>query len=241
MRAMRTKWLPVITGIFVGILLISNIASVKLVLLGPFTFDGGTLLFPISYIFGDILTEVYGYRASRKVIWTGFSAAALMSLTLWAVGKLPGPEDWTGEMQQSYETIVAPVGRIVTASLIAYLAGEFSNSFVLAKLKIYTRGKFLWIRTISSTLIGEGIDTVIFCLVAFYGVWSTEILITIIISNYIFKCLFEIAATPLTYAIVIGLKKSEGIDIYDRVTNFNPFLVFESETDLNGDVRGAPG
>jgi hypothetical protein len=226
---MRTKWLPVITGIFVGVLLISNIASVKLVLVGPFTFDGGTILFPLSYIFGDILTEVYGYRASRKVIWTGFVCAAIMSIVLWAVGRLAGPSDWTPERQASFETILAPVSRIVIASLIAYFAGEFSNSYIMAKLKIITKGRFLWVRTIGSTLVGEGVDTMIFCMVAFYGIWPNDVIVTVIVSNYVFKTLFEIIATPITYAVVIGLKKAEGMDVYDYKTNFNPFLIAESE------------
>ena len=226
---MRTKWLPVITGLFVAVLLVSNIASVKPVYVGPFTFDGGTILFPLSYIFGDILTEVYGYKASRRVIWTGFICAALMALILWAVGKLPAPAtDWDPEAQAGYERVLMPVGRIVFASLIAFFAGEFSNSYILAKLKIRTKGRFLWIRTIASTLVGQGIDTAIFCLIAFLGYFTTGTLIAVIISNYIFKCGFEILATPVTYAVVIGLKRSEGMDVYDTDTNFNPFKVFDS-------------
>ena len=225
---MKGRWLPVITGLFVGVLLISNIASVKPVIFWKFTFDGGTLLFPLSYIFGDILTEVYGYRASRKVIWTGFACAGLMSVILWWVGRLPSPaEAWGPEAQAGYDRVLMPVGRIVIASLIAYFAGEFSNSFVLAKLKIFTKGRFLWIRTISSTLVGEGIDTLIFVLVAFYGLWPNDIVLTVIVSNYIFKCAFEIFATPITYAVVIALKKSEGMDVYDIGTNFNPFIISE--------------
>jgi queuosine precursor transporter len=236
---MRTRWLPVITGLFVGVLIISNIASVKPVILWHFTFDGGTILFPLSYIFGDILTEVYGYRASRKVIWTGFVAAVLMALTLWAVGKLPSPSaDWDASANAAYQRILAPVGRIVLASLLAYWAGEFSNSYVLAKMKILTKGRYLWTRTIGSTLVGEGIDTAIFCTVAFLGVWSTPTLIAVIVSNYIFKCAFEILATPLTYAVVIGLKKSEKVDYYDRGTNFNPFLVFEKGPPSEGNLPG---
>lgn len=228
-HVMRTSWLPVITGLFVGILIVSNIASVKPVLLGPFTFDGGTILFPLSYIFGDILTEVYGYKASRKVIWTGFVATALMAVVLWMVGRLPAASaDWDAQAQSGYERVLMPVGRIVAASLIAYFAGEFSNSFVLAKLKIITSGKYLWMRTISSTMVGQAIDTSIFCLIAFLGVWSTPTLVAVIISNYIFKCSFEILATPLTYLVVIALKRSEGIDVYDRDTNFNPFRIFET-------------
>lgn len=225
---MNGKWLPVISGLFVGVLLISNIASVKLVNIWSFTFDGGTILFPLSYIFGDILTEVYGYKASRKVIWTGFLSAGLMAISLYFVANMQAPvmDEW-GEFEESaFDRILAPVGRIVIASLIAFLAGEFSNSYILAKLKIKTHGRFLFLRTISSTLVGQGIDTAVFCLLAFYGTMPNEILIAVIVSNYIFKCSFEILATPLTYAVVIGLKKSEGVDVYDVGTDFNPFKVF---------------
>jgi hypothetical protein len=215
--------LPVITGLFVAVLLISNIASSKILLLGPFTFDGGTILFPLSYIFGDILTEVYGYARSRKVIWTGFVAALLMSLTFYLVGKLPAAADWNG--QEAWNTILGATPRIVLASLLAYLAGEFSNSVVLAKMKVATEGRFLWARTIGSTLIGEGVDTSIFCLVAFYGVFPNELLFSIIVSNYIFKCAVEVALTPATYGIVQYLKRSEGEDYYDRETNFNPLRI----------------
>jgi len=228
---MHTRWLPVITGLFVGILLISNIASVKPVYVWRFTFDGGTLLFPLSYIFGDILTEVYGYRASRKVIWTGFICAGLMAFILYLVGKLPAPaSDWEPAAQAGFERVLTPVGRIVIASLIAFFAGEFSNSYVLAKMKIFTKGRFLWTRTISSTLVGEGVDTALFCLIAFLGYFSTPVLIAVIVSNYIFKCSFEIIATPLTYAVVIGLKRAESMDVYDYGTDFNPFRVFEPES-----------
>jgi len=215
--------LPVITGLFVAVLLISNIASSKILLLGPFTFDGGTILFPLSYIFGDILTEVYGYARSRKVIWTGFVAALLMSLTFYLVGKLPAAVDWNG--QEAWNTILGATPRIVLASLLAYLAGEFSNSVVLAKMKVAMEGRFLWARTIGSTLIGEGVDTAIFCLVAFYGVFPNELLFSIILSNYIFKCAVEVALTPATYGIVQYLKRSEGEDFYDRETNFNPLRI----------------
>ena len=230
MRLMRTRWLAVITGLFVGILLISNIASVKPVNLWRFTFDGGTLLFPLSYIFGDVLTEVYGYRASRKVIWTGFVCAGLMALILYIIGRLPAPaSDWDAAAQAGYDRVLMPVGRIVIASLIAFFAGEFSNSYVLAKMKILTKGRWLWTRTISSTLVGEGVDTLLFCLIAFYGYFSNPVLIAVIISNYIFKCSFEVIATPFTYAVVIALKRSEGMDVYDYRTDFNPFRVFETE------------
>jgi uncharacterized integral membrane protein (TIGR00697 family) len=204
-------------------LLISNIASTKILICWKFTFDGGTILFPLSYIFGDVLTEVYGYKRSRRVIWLGFAAAILMSLVFYIVQLLPPAADWPN--QEAYTVILGFVPRIVLASLIAYFAGEFSNSFTLSKLKIFTRGRFLWVRTISSTLIGEGLDTAIFCCIAFYGTLSTPLLISVILSNYIFKCSVEILFTPLTYAIVGFLKKRENEDMYDVGINYNPFRI----------------
>jgi len=240
---MKTRWLPIITGFFVGVLLISNIASVKPVKVWLFTYDAGTLLFPLSYIFGDILTEVYGYRASRKVIWTGFICAAIMAGYLWLVGRLPAPgEDWEPAAQAGYERVLAPVGWIIVGSLTAFFAGEFSNSYILAKLKLITKGRFLWIRTIGSTLVGQGIDTVVFVLIANIGWgWSPGTVVAVILSNYIFKCGIEVLFTPITYAIVIGLKKSEGIDVYDRDTNFNPFMVFEKEHGKISQPDSIPG
>lgn len=217
------KYYDLILGLFVAVLLISNVASSKVLDLGPFTFDGGTILFPISYIFGDILTEVYGYKRSRRVIWTGFLAAFLMSAVFMIVGKLPPAADWPN--QDAYDKILGLTPRIVIASLIAYFAGEFSNSYTMAKMKIATKGKWLWTRTIGSTIIGEGVDTLLFVLIAFYGVFSTELLISILISNYIFKVGFETVCTPLTYMAVGFLKKRESCDIYDNNTNFNPFSI----------------
>ena len=217
------RHLDLITGLFVAVLLISNVASAKILKLGPFTFDGGTILFPLSYIFGDVLTEVYGYARSRKVIWTGFVAAGVMSAVFWIVGMLPSAEGW--ENQAAYQAILGTTPRIVLASLLAYLAGEFSNSFTLAKMKIATAGRFLWMRTIGSTLIGEGVDTAIFCTVAFWGTMPNELLVSIVASNYVFKCAFEVLATPVTYRVVGYLKRSENEDYYDRETNFNPFTV----------------
>lgn len=218
------KYFDIIMALFVAVLLISNLASTKIVTVWLFTFDGGTLLFPLSYIFGDILTEVYGYQRARKVIWTGFGAAILMSLVLWVVQLLPAASDWPH--QAAYESVMGFVPRIVLASLIAYFAGAFSNAFMLSKLKIKTNGKYLWIRTIGSTIIGEGIDTAIFCVVAFYGVFPNEVLVAIIISNYIFKTGIEVVFTPVTYAIVKFLKKKEQIDVYDRGISYNPFKYF---------------
>ena len=221
------RYFDVIMALFVAVLLISNLASTKIVSLWMFTFDGGTILFPLSYIFGDVLTEVYGYQRSRKVIWTGFGAALLMSLVLWVVQEMPPATDWPN--QQAYESLLGFVPRIVLASLVAYFGGAFSNAFLMSKLKIKTKGKFLWVRTIGSTLIGEGIDTAIFCMVAFYGVLPNELLISIIISNYIFKSGVEILFTPITYAIIGFLKKREHVDIYDTGISYNPFRYFVKE------------
>jgi len=217
------KYFDILLGVFVAILLISNIASTKILTLWKFTFDGGTILFPLSYIFGDVLTEVYGYQRSRRVIWTGFFGALLMSLVLYIVQVLPPAADWPN--QEAYESIIGFVPRIVAGSLIAYFAGEFSNSFILSRLKIGTRGKYLWMRTIGSTLVGEGIDTIIFCLVAFYGLLPNSLLIAIIVSNYIFKCGVEILFTPLTYLIVGFLKRKENEDHYDHGISYNPFTL----------------
>ena len=222
------KYLTFITAFFVTVLLVSNVASSKILVLGPFTFDGGTILFPLSYIFGDILTEVYGYARSRRVIWTGFAMILLASAVFMIVGALPPAADWTG--QAAYDQILGLTPRIVAASLTAYFFGEFSNSFILAKMKILTSGKYLWMRTIGSTLVGEGFDTVIFVLVAFWGVLPSELLWTIIVSNYIFKVGVEILFTPVTYAVANFLKKREHEDYYDRKTDFNPFKVEEPKT-----------
>jgi hypothetical protein len=215
------KHLDTITVLFVTVLLISNVASTKIVAFGPFTFDGGTILFPLSYIFGDILTEVYGYARSRKVIWLGFFAALLMSAVFIIVGALPPAADWSG--QAAYEQILGLTPRIVIASLIAYFAGEVANSFTLAKLKIFTQGKRLWTRTIGSTLIGQILDTGLFITIAFANVFPNELLWTLIVSNYVFKCGVEILFTPVTYWITGWLKQQEREDYYDRDTDFNPF------------------
>ena len=221
-------------ALFVAVLLISNIASsAKIIDWGvsvaglPLAFDAGTLLFPISYIFGDILTEVYGYAAGRRVIWAGFAMSALMGFTLWVVARLPGEANWEATAgQAAYDAILGGVsyGGIIVASLAAYFAGEFSNSFVLAKLKIATSGRFLWVRTIGSTLVGEGVDSTVFVLIASaFGVFPWAAAASIIVANYIFKVSIEVLFTPFTYRIVNFLKRSEGVDYYDRDTDFSPF------------------
>jgi queuosine precursor transporter len=232
----RYKYYDLIMALFVTVLLVSNIASsAKIVdwnisLFGiPLAFDAGTLLFPISYIFGDVLTEVYGYRLGRRVIWTGFASSLLMSLTLWLVGKLPGEATWQANVGQTqYDAILGGVssGAIILASLLAYFSGEFSNSFVLAKMKILTRGRFLWTRTIGSTLVGEGVDTVIFVSLATLlkvPGFVPAIWLTLVMTNYLFKCGVEGVMTPVTYQVVNRLKKAEKEDYYDYNTNFNPF------------------
>lgn len=218
---MRSYYLPVIAGLFVGVLCISNVASTKIVQLGPFSFDGGTLLFPLSYIFGDILTEVYGYRESRRVIWTGFAVLGVMALTFIIVGKLPAAEGW--ELQSAYESILLATPRIIVASLLAYFGGEFSNSVVLSRMKLVTKGRHLWMRTIGSTLVGEMVDTVAFVLIAFYGVLPLGLLWAVAVSNYVFKVGVEVLATPFTYAVVGFLKREEGMDVFDWGVNYNPF------------------
>lgn len=215
------KHLTTISVFFVAVLLISNIASTKILDFGWFTFDGGTLLFPLSYIFGDILTEVYGYKKSRSVIWLGFFSALVMSLVFIVVGKLPAAADWGN--QAAYDAILGTTPRIVMASLLAFLSGEFSNSFILAKMKIWTKGKMLWARTIGSTVVGEFVDSTLFILIAFVGILPGSLLLTLIISNYIFKTLVEVLFTPITYAVIAFLKKEESEDYYDTNTNFNPF------------------
>jgi hypothetical protein len=228
------KYYDLIMALFVTVLLVSNIASAaKIIDWGTeifglrLAFDAGTLLFPISYIFGDILTEVYGYKRARRVIWSGFAAAGLMVVTFWLVGLMPGEQEWEGYAGQSaYDAILGGVasGGIVIASLSAYFAGEFSNSFILAKLKVATQGRWLWLRTIGSTLVGEGIDTVIFIVIAtLFGVFPWSIALSLIVANYIFKVAIEVIFTPVTYALVGLLKQTEQEDYYDRNTDFNPF------------------
>lgn len=215
------KYLGTIGVFFVAVLIISNVASSKIVDLWGLTFDGGTLLFPLSYIFGDILTEIYGYKNAKRVIWLGFFCCFMMSFVFIVVGKLPPAPDWTN--QAAYDAILGWTPRIVVASLIAYLSGSFANSLVLAKLKIFTKGKMLWTRTIGSTVVGEFVDSILFIIIAFWGLLPSSLILTLIVSNYVFKTLVEVVFTPITYKVVAFLKKKEGIDTYDTNTNFNPF------------------
>ncbi len=228
------RYFDLIMACFVTILVVSNIASsAKIVDWGisiagiPMAFDAGTLLFPVSYIFGDILTEVYGYRRSRRVIWIGFFLLGISALLFWLVGKLPAEQTWTEYAgQPAYDAILGGMssGGIVLGSLAGYWAGEFSNSITLARLKLLTQGRMLWLRTISSTLIGQLIDTAVFVVIAsLFGVFPWSLLLTLVLTNYIFKCAVEVLMTPATYAIVNRLKKIEQEDFYDAGTDFNPF------------------
>lgn len=216
----KKDFLPVITGLFVGVLILSNILASKMVQIGPFVFDGGTLLFPLSYIFGDVLTEVYGYKNSRKVIWTGLVMLGIMALNVWFIGLLPHEPNWT--FQNDYNNILMMMPRIVLASVIAYFAGEYSNSVVLSKLKVLTSGKHLWLRTIGSTVVGEFLDSALFVAIAFAGVYPTGVLIVMALSNYLFKTVIEVAFTPITYAVVGFVKKRDNCDTYDVGERYNP-------------------
>ena len=230
----RYRYLDLIMAVFITVLVVSNIASsAKIVDWGqrifgvPLAFDAGTLLFPVSYIFGDILTEVYGYKASRRVIWAGFACLALSALVFWTVSRLPGEAQWqvyAGDA--AYLAILGGMssGGIVLASLAGYLSGEFSNSFILARMKVLTRGRWLWMRTIGSTIVGELVDTLVFVVVAsLFRVFPWTLFLTLTLTNYLFKVGVEALMTPLTYLVVRALKKAEGEDYYDRETNFSPF------------------
>lgn len=219
----NSKYFIYIAILFVTVLMISNTVGTKIIQLGPFSLAGAIFIFPLSYIFGDILTEVYGYKASRKIIWSGFASIIFMSLCYWLVKILPPAPFW--QNQEAYNLILGGVPRIVLASIVAYFVGEFSNSFVLSKMKIWTNGKYLWTRTIGSTIVGEGVDSIIFGVIGFMGLIPNQALLVLILSGYVVKVLFEILATPLTYFVVNKLKKAEGIDVYDSGINYNPFQI----------------
>jgi uncharacterized integral membrane protein (TIGR00697 family) len=228
------KHLGTVTAFFVAILVTSNVASsAKIVDLGfsvlgvPMAFDGGTLLFPLSYVFGDILTEVYGFRASRRVIWTGFAALALSAAVFFALRILPADPVWESYAgSAAYDAILGGMssGGIALASLAGYLAGEFSNSVVLSRMKLAFAGRFLWIRTIGSTLVGELLDSLIFIAIAsLAGVFAWELFTSLVLTNYLVKCVLEAVLTPVTYAAVAALKKAEGIDVYDTGVKYMPW------------------
>lgn len=226
---MRTyKYLATITGLFTATLLISNTLDNKIFMFGSLALPSGIILFPLSYLAADILTEVYGYSASRKVIWTGFIALLLMVITYEAARLLPAAPFWPH--QDAYELILGRVPRIVLASITAYFIGEFCNSYVLAKMKVKMQGKVMPLRFITSTIVGQFVDTAVFVLIAFTGLFPTANLVSITLSAWLFKVVWEIIALPITLPIVNYLKRAENEDYYDINTNFNPFMVAERES-----------
>lgn len=229
--ARNYKYFDLIMAAFVAVLLCSDIigvqkvSSIDLPFFGEYIYGAGVLFFPISYLFGDILTEVYGYKRSRRVIWAGFGALVFASIMSFIITSLPDARTMFPEQRSAVNLIFGQTWRIVLASLLAFWAGEFANSFVLAKMKVLTSGRWLWTRTIGSTIAGEAVDSLIFYPLAFVGTWSNEQVISVMIGNYLIKVLWETLATPFTYIIVNFLKRAEHEDYFDRDTNFNPFTL----------------
>ena len=224
MEKKQYRYYEFVMAAFVCVLLCANlIGASKIASVGGFTFGAGVLFFPVSYIFGDVLTEVYGYARARRVVWAGFAAMVFASFMSWCVLALPPADGW--QHQGAFETVFAATPRIVVGSIVAFFCGELCNSFVLAKMKILTKGKFLWMRTIGSTIVGEGVDSLIFYPVAFYGIWSNELLLKVLLSNYCIKVLWEAIITPFTYLAVNALKRAEQEDYFDYNTDFNPFTI----------------
>lgn len=212
----------VVMAAFVAILLLSNvIGAAKIATLGGWEFGAGILFFPLGYVIGDVLTEVYGYARARRCIWVGFSALIFMAFMSWVVVSLPPAPGWAG--QAAYESVFGQVPQIVFASIVAFWAGEFVNSYVLARMKVWTEGKHLWSRTIGSTVVGQGVDSLIFYPLAFWNVWSPEQVILVMITNWGLKVTWEVVLTPVTYLVVNTLKRHEGVDLFDEGTDFTPF------------------
>ena len=223
------RWFDVTMAAFVTILLLSNVlgagkvARVNLPLIGDWPFGAGILFFPLGYLLGDILTEVYGYARARRCVWVGFVALLFMAFMSWVVVSLPPAHDWTG--QAAYEQVFGQVPRIVFASVAAFWAGEFVNSFVMAKMKILTRGRHLWTRTIGSTVCGQAVDSLVFYPLAFLGApnWTPALVLKVLATNWALKVAWEVILTPVTYAVIGFLKRKEGVDVFDEHTNFTPF------------------
>jgi uncharacterized integral membrane protein (TIGR00697 family) len=223
------RWFDLTMAAFVTIILLSNVlgagkvAVIDLPVLGPWPFGAGILFFPLSYVLGDILTEVYGYARARRCIWVGTVALVFMALMSTVVVALPPAPQWGG--QEAYELVFGQIPRIVFASLVAFWAGEFVNSYVMAKMKLWTDGRYLWTRTIGSTVVGQGVDSLIFYPAAFLGAagWSTQLVLTLMVTQWVLKVSWEVLLTPVTYAIVGFLKRKEGVDVFDRRTDFTPF------------------
>ena len=220
-----SHWFLIVVAVFVTCLITANIIAVKLVDLFGLILPAAIFIFPLSYITGDVLTEVYGYRQARKVIWLGFLCNVLVVVAIWIAQVLPAASFWDG--QRAYEQILGYTPRILMASFLAYLVGEFANSFVLAKLKIATQGRWLWMRTIGSTLVGQGLDSVVFIALAFAGTLPVQARTLAIVTQWLAKSAYEAAATPFTYLVVNFLKRREGMDTYDFETRFNPLLISE--------------
>lgn len=223
------RWYPAVVAVFTTTLVISNIIAVKLVDLFGLLLPAAVILFPVSYIFGDVLTEVYGYARARRAIWIGFGCNLLAVAAIWLAGLLPAAAVWNAgtypgpaEASQAYRAILGFTPRLLLASFLAYLVGEFLNSFVMARLKLVTQGRWLWLRTVSSTIVGQGVDSAIFIAVAFAGVLPGPALVTTALSQWGFKVAYEALATPLTYWAVNALKRAEGLDVFDEKTSFNP-------------------
>lgn len=212
-----------ITGLFVACLITANIIAVKLIHVFGLLLPAAVIIFPLSYLLADVLTEVYGYRQARKVIWLGFACNLLAVIAIWISLLLPVAGFWDG--QAAFEQTLGATPRILAASFLAYLVGEFANAYVLARMKIVTRGRWLWTRTIGSTLVGQGLDSVVFILLAFAGTIPAAALATAVVTQWLVKSAYEALATPVTYAVVAYLKRAEGIDVYDTETRFNPLLL----------------
>ena len=223
------RWYPLVVAVFVTSLIVSNIIAVKLVTLFGLTLPSAILLFPVAYICGDVLTEVYGYAAARRAIWIGFGCNLVAVTAIVLGGRLPPSPYWTAgvypspeQAQQAYEAILGFAPRLLAASFVAYLAGEFLNAYVMARMKVASGGRRLWMRTIGSTLVGQGADSVVFLTLAFTGILPPPALAMAVFSQWLIKCAYEIVATPLTYFVVNQLKRSEQLDTFDRATDFSP-------------------
>jgi hypothetical protein len=221
-----------ISSLFVATLVASNILAVKIAAVGPFSVPAAIVIFPLAYLFGDVLTEVWGYRVARAVIWTGFLANIVVVLFIAAAIAIPADPHFTD--QAAYARVLGESPRLVLASLTAYLLGEFLNAFVLARLKVATNGRLLWVRTIGSTLVGQGVDSAVFITLAFAGIQPWSVLLMLIRDVWIVKVFYEVIATPITYALVIGLKRIEGVDAYDRDTKFAPIPLASLRARLRG-------
>jgi queuosine precursor transporter len=222
------KYYDLMMAAFVVVLICSNLigpAKLASINIGGevFIYGAGVLFFPLSYVFGDVLTEVYGYARARKVIWVGFVGVIFASIMSFIIVELPPAQGW--EHQEAYALIFGQVPRIVLASLIAFFTGEMINAYVMARMKLWTKGKHLWTRTIGSTIVGQGVDSLIFYPIAFFGIWENDVIITVMISNFMIKVAWEAILTPVTYKLVAMLKKAENVEIFDEHTNFSPFKI----------------